>query len=65
MKQDYKNNIRLFYRLYCSGDCQQLCSAVIRDISENIPDSTDEDHTAYHNQFCDTASDRSAFGRVH
>lgn len=49
MKQDYKkNNIRLFYRLYRSGDCQQLCSAIIRDISENIPDSTDEDHTAYY-----------------
>ena len=48
MNKTIKKQHTPVYRLYCSGDCQQLCSAVIRDISENIPDSTDEDHTAYY-----------------
>lgn len=49
MKQDYKKTTYACFIGYIdSGDCQQLCSAIIRDISENIPDSTDEDHTAYY-----------------
>lgn len=58
MKQDYKKTTyACFIGYIVQAIGQQLCSAVVRDIPENIPDSADEDHTAYHNQFCDTASD--------
>ena len=62
MKQDYKKTT---YACFIGYIVQAIVNSFVCDIPENIPDSTDKDHTAYHNQFCDTASDRSALGGIH
>lgn len=49
MKQDYKKTTyACFIGYIVQAIVNSFVPAVIRDISENIPDSTDEDHTAYY-----------------
>lgn len=66
MKQDYKKTTyACFIGYIVRRSVNSFVPLLFVTFQKIIPDSADEDHTAYHNQFCDTASDRSAFGRVH
>ncbi|MFR4838380.1 MAG: hypothetical protein ACLUA1_10385, partial [Ruminococcus callidus] len=44
-----KDDVRLFYRLYCAGSGKQLCAAAVCHISENLSDFSVEDYISdYH-----------------